>query len=141
MKLCETLLEGPPVLAKKRYFDVHTDGWAEEQVHFQERAQNSHNFSELPCLCEFVFFEYLDCVSLDILGTECQQRNEFVKDQHFRVRSFEFQVMVQLDCKAFGEGFMTNTPLVTLTKTPSESSNFVQQKPMCKSYLNVSNII
>lgn len=32
------LLEGHPVLAKKRYFDVHTDGWAEEQVHFQERT-------------------------------------------------------------------------------------------------------
>ena len=26
---------GPPVLAKKRYFDVQTDGWAEEQVMVQ----------------------------------------------------------------------------------------------------------
>lgn len=24
---------GPPVLAKKRCFDVHTDGWVEEQAH------------------------------------------------------------------------------------------------------------
>lgn len=49
------LLEGHPVLAKKRYFDVHTDGWAEEQVHFQECAQNSHNFSDLPCLSLWVW--------------------------------------------------------------------------------------
>ena len=25
-------MPGPPVLAKKRCFDVHTDGWVEEQV-------------------------------------------------------------------------------------------------------------
>lgn len=79
-------------------------------------------------------FEYLDFVSSDILGIECQQRNTFVKDQHFRVRSFEFQVMVQLDSKAFGEGFMTKNTLGDLDAA-SESSSFVQRKPMCQSYL------
>lgn len=110
------LLEGHPVLAKKRYFDVHTDGWAEEQVHFQECAQNSHNFSDLPCLSLWVW-QFLNTWIL-YLRTFCalnvNKETHLSRISIFAREVLSFRSWCNSTPKPLEKDSWQKTPLVTL---------------------------